>query len=102
MRAADEKRCASGTLALQEAEEARRDGHHSDAIDLTGDVDIGDFDIGDNLIILDDEPSGSMGPCATKFNWFPAVWLAARGDSAPSAWHQCPDQAATSPNQEGN
>jgi len=35
MRAADEKRCASGTLAQQEAEKAARDSHHSDAIDLT-------------------------------------------------------------------
>jgi len=38
MQAADEKRFASGTLA-QEAEKAARDGHHSDAIDLTGDFD---------------------------------------------------------------
>ena len=62
MRAADEKGCASGTRAQQEAEKAGRASHHSDAIDLTGDVDIGDFDFGDDLIILDDEPSGSTGP----------------------------------------
>jgi len=35
MRAADEKKCASGTLAQQEAEKAARDSHHNDAIDLT-------------------------------------------------------------------
>ena len=61
-RAADEKRCASGTLAQEEAEKAARDSHHSDAIDLTGDFDIGEFDFGDDLIILDDERSGSTGP----------------------------------------
>ena len=66
MRAADEKRCASGTLAQQEAEKAARDSHHSDAIDLTGDFDIGEFDFGDDLIILDDEPSGSTGPRASN------------------------------------
>jgi len=66
MRAADEKRCVSRTLAQQEAGKAGRDSHHSDAIDLTSDVDIGDFDIGDDLIILDDEPSGSTGPRASN------------------------------------
>ena len=66
MRAADEKRCASGTQAQQEAEKAGRDSHHSDAIDLTGDVDIGDLDFGDDLIILYDEPSGSTGPRASN------------------------------------
>jgi len=64
MRAADEKRCVSGTWAQQEAEKAGRASHHSDAIDLTGNFDVGDFDIGDDLIILDDEPSGSTGPRA--------------------------------------
>jgi len=64
MRAADEKRCASGTRAQQEAEKAGRTSHHSDAIDLTGDFDVGDFDFGDDLIILDDEPSGSTSPRA--------------------------------------
>jgi DNA-dependent metalloprotease WSS1 len=57
MRAADEKRCGSGTLAQQEAEKAARNSHHSNAIDLTG-----DFDFSDDLIILDDTPSGSNGP----------------------------------------
>jgi len=66
MRAADEMRCASGTLGQQEAEKAGRDSHHSDAIDLTGDFDVGDFDIGYDLIILDDEPSGSTGPRASN------------------------------------
>jgi len=66
MRAADEKRCASGTLAQQEAEKAVRDSHHSDAIDLTGDFDNGEFDFGEDLIILDDEPSGSTGPRASN------------------------------------
>jgi len=66
MRAADEKRCASGTLAQQGAEKAAGDSHHSDAIDLTGDSDVGDFDFGDDLIILDGEPSGSTGPCASN------------------------------------
>ena len=66
MRAADEKRCASGTLAQQKAEKAARDSHHSDAIDLTGDFDNGEFDFGDDLIILDDEPSGSTGPRASN------------------------------------
>jgi cell division protein FtsN len=60
MRAADEKRCASGTLAQQEAEKAARDSHHSNAIDLT------DFDFGDDLIILDDGPSGSTDPHASR------------------------------------
>jgi len=66
MRAADEKRCASGTWEQQGAEKAGRASHHSDAIDLTGDFDVGDFDIGDNLIILDAEPSGSTGPRASN------------------------------------
>jgi hypothetical protein len=62
MRAADEKKCASGTLAQQEADKAARDSHHSDAIDLTGD----DFDFSENLIILDDGPSGSSRPDASR------------------------------------
>ncbi|KAH9975615.1 WLM domain-containing protein [Russula compacta] len=62
MRAADEKKCASGTLAQQEAEKAARDSHHSDAVDLTGDFDIGDFDFSEDLINLDEEPFGSAGP----------------------------------------
>jgi len=66
MQAADEMRCAPRTLAQQEAEKAARDSHHSDVIDLTGDFDIGEFDFGDDLIILDDEPSGSTGPRASN------------------------------------
>ena len=66
MRAADEKRCASGTWAQQGAEKAGRTSHHSDVIDLTSDFDVGDFDFGDDLIILDDEPSGSTGPHASN------------------------------------
>ena len=62
IRAADEKRSASGTLAQQDAEKAAHDNHHSDAADLTGDFDVGDFDFGDDLIILHDEHSGSTGP----------------------------------------
>lgn len=54
MRAADEKKCASGTLAQQEADKAARDSQHSNAIDLTD-----DFDFGDDPIVLDDGPSGS-------------------------------------------
>lgn len=54
MRAADEKKCASGTLAQQEADKAARDSQHSNAIDLTD-----DFDFGGDLIVLDDGPSGS-------------------------------------------
>jgi DNA-dependent metalloprotease WSS1 len=57
MRAADEKKCASGALAQQEADRAARDCHHSNAIDLTG-----DFDFSEDLIILDDGPSGSTSP----------------------------------------
>ena len=66
MRAADEKICGSGTLAQQEAEKAARDSHHNDAIDLTGDSDIGDFDFSDDLIIFDDVPSGSKGPHSSQ------------------------------------
>ena len=54
MRAADEKKCASGARAQQEADKAARDSHHSNAIDLTG-----DFDFSEDLIILDDDLSGS-------------------------------------------
>jgi hypothetical protein len=54
MRAADEKRCGSGTMAQQEAEKAARNSHHNNAVDLTGD----DFDFSDDLIVLDDTPSG--------------------------------------------
>ena len=57
MRAADEKKCASGALAQQEADKAARDSHHSNARDLTG-----DFDFSEDLIILDDGPSGSTSP----------------------------------------
>jgi hypothetical protein len=69
MRAADEKRCASGTLAQQESDKAARDSHHSNAADLPGDVDLGDFDFGDDLIILDDErlaQAGSTHPHASR------------------------------------
>jgi DNA-dependent metalloprotease WSS1 len=56
MRAADEKRCASGSVAQQEAEKAARNSHRSNAIDL------GDFDFSDDLVIFDEEPTGSKGP----------------------------------------
>ena len=61
MRVADEKKCVSGTLAQEEADKAARDSHHSDATDLTS-----DFDFSDDLIILDDGPSGSMRPQASR------------------------------------
>jgi len=60
MRAADEKRCASGSVAQQEAEKAARDSHRNNAIDL------GDFDFGDDLIIFDEEPTGSTGPFTSR------------------------------------
>jgi len=60
MRAADEKKCVSGTLAQEEADKAARDSHHSDANDLTG-----DFDFSENLIHFDDGPSGSQRPQAS-------------------------------------
>ncbi|KAH9002764.1 WLM domain-containing protein [Lactarius hatsudake] len=56
MRAADEKKCASGTFAQQEAEKAARDSHHNNAIDLTGDFDL-DFSDDDIAIVSDDGPS---------------------------------------------
>jgi hypothetical protein len=61
MRAADEKKCASGTRAQQEADKAARDSHHSNAIDLTG-----DFDFSEDLIILDDDLSGSTSSSASR------------------------------------
>jgi hypothetical protein len=61
MRAADEKKCASGAQAQQEADKAARDSHHSNAIDLTG-----DFDFSEDLIILDDGLSGSTSPSASR------------------------------------
>ena len=61
MRAADEKKCASGALAQQEADKAARDSHHSDASELTG-----DFDFSEDLIILDDDLSGSTGPSTSR------------------------------------
>lgn len=57
MRAADEKKCVSGTLAQQEAEKAARDSHHNNAIDLTGDFDFDAFDFGDDIAIVSDGPS---------------------------------------------
>jgi len=56
MRAADEKKCASGTLAQQEAERAARDSHHNDAIDLTGDdnFNIDDYNFSDDIEIVSD------------------------------------------------
>jgi DNA-dependent metalloprotease WSS1 len=54
MRAADEKKCASGTWAEQEAEKAARDSHHNNAIDLTNDLEVFDFD--DEIVILDEGP----------------------------------------------
>ncbi|KAI9443380.1 WLM domain-containing protein [Lactarius indigo] len=67
MRAADEKKCASGTLAQEEAEKAARDSHHNNAIDLTGDFNIDDFDFGDDdiTIVSDDGPS-TRGPNASR------------------------------------
>jgi len=67
MRAADEKKCASGTLAQQEAEKAARDSHHNDAIDLTGDFDIDNLDFSDDgiAIVSDDGPS-TRGPHASR------------------------------------
>jgi len=59
MRAADEKSCASGSVAQQEAEKAARDSHRSNAIDL------GDFDFSDDLIIFD-EPTESTGPHTSR------------------------------------
>jgi hypothetical protein len=61
MRAADEKKCASGARAQEEADKAARDSHHSNAIDLTG-----DFDFSEDLIILDDGLSGSTSPSAPR------------------------------------
>ena len=61
MRAADEKKCASGTLAQQEAERAARDSHHNDAIDLTGSDNFGidDYDFSDDIEIVSDGPHAS-------------------------------------------
>ncbi|KAI0260238.1 WLM domain-containing protein [Gloeopeniophorella convolvens] len=59
MRAADEKTCASGTVAQREAEKAARDSHHNDAIDLTGEFYV--FDDDEIIVIEDDTPSGSRG-----------------------------------------
>lgn len=61
MRAADEKKCASGTRAQQEADKAARDSHHSNAFDLTD-----DFNFSEDLIILDDDLSGSTSPSASR------------------------------------
>ncbi|KAH9038391.1 WLM-domain-containing protein [Lactarius pseudohatsudake] len=65
MRAADEKKCASGTLAQQEAEKAARDSHHNNAIDLTGDFDDLDFSDDDITIVSDDGPA-TRGPHASR------------------------------------
>ena len=52
MRAADEKKCASGTLAQQEADRAARDSHHNDAVDFE------DFDFSDDdVAIVSDDAS---------------------------------------------
>ena len=61
MRAADEKKCASGTLAHQEAERAARDSHHNDAIDLTGNdnFDIDNYDFSDDIEIVSDSRHAS-------------------------------------------
>jgi len=56
MRAADEKKCASGALAQQEAERASRDSHHNNAIDLTGDD---NYDCSDDIEIVSDVPHAS-------------------------------------------
>jgi hypothetical protein len=66
MRAADEKKCASGTRAQEEADKAARDSHHSNAIDLTEDFDLEEFDFSEDLIILDDNLSGSTSPSASR------------------------------------
>ena len=62
MRAVDEKKCASGTWAEQEAEKAARDSHHNNAIDLTNDFDAEVFDFGDEIVILDERPSSRSHP----------------------------------------
>ncbi|KAH9955150.1 hypothetical protein BC827DRAFT_1158380 [Russula dissimulans] len=59
MRAADEKRCAWGSVA-REAEKTARDCHRSHAIDL------GNFDFSDDFIIFDEEPTGSTGPHTSR------------------------------------
>jgi DNA-dependent metalloprotease WSS1 len=61
MRAADEKKCASGTWAEQEAEKAARDSHHNNAIDLTNDMDFEVFHFGDEIVIVDEGPSSRPG-----------------------------------------
>ena len=61
MRAADEKKCGSGTLAQQEAERAARDSHHNDAIDLTSDdnFNIDEYDFSNDIEIVSDGPHAS-------------------------------------------
>lgn len=61
MRAADEKKCASGTLAQQESDRAARDSHHNDAIDLTGDdnFNIDDYNFSNDIEIVSDGPHAS-------------------------------------------
>ncbi len=70
MRAADEKKCASGTLAQQEAEKAARDSHHNNAIDLTGndfDFNIDDFNFSnDDIAIVSDDGPSTRGPHASR------------------------------------
>ncbi|KAI9464941.1 WLM domain-containing protein [Lactarius psammicola] len=69
MRAADEKKCASGTLAQQEAERAARDSHHNNAIDLTSNgFDINDLDFSDDIAILRDDgpPDAGSGSVTTR------------------------------------
>ena len=60
MRAADEKKCASGTWAEQEAEKAARDSHHNNAVDLTNDFEV--FDFGDEIVIVDEGSSSRPRP----------------------------------------
>ena len=66
MRAADEKKCASGTWAEQEADKAARDSHHSNAIDLTNDWEAEVFDFGDEIVILDEKPSSRQHPAEPR------------------------------------
>ncbi|KAI0304263.1 WLM domain-containing protein [Multifurca ochricompacta] len=57
MRAIDEKKCASGTVAQQEAEKAARDSHHNKATELADDFNIDGFDYADDFILDDEGPS---------------------------------------------
>ncbi|KAH8998403.1 WLM-domain-containing protein [Lactarius akahatsu] len=91
MRAADEKKCASGTLAQQEAEKAARDSHHNNAIDLTGDFDIDELDFSDDgIVIVSDDGPSTRGPHASR--------RADPSSSGPVTTRRAPDiNASTKP-----